>query len=202
MQPSLIEVANHMIAEVQRRGQTPITFLMNEATANRIADDLESVVKRRMSTIQLLWHRLTGKGGWTKLTHLHGVPVTEATHIPPGGMFLQVMDSNVIGMHATSPQPQQNAPGIPQEFMRREKTEASQNSDAAPTLSDIASENSDRPSVSSVLIEAMAGADNIDSIVVIRVHKNQDIDLCLNCNGFELRGILSKAHEYLLMRGL
>jgi hypothetical protein len=190
-QPTLIQVAAHMVAEVTGRGQTPLCFLMNADTANRLADDLQVEAKRRMSALERLRHSLRKKGP-AKLTHLCGVPITEAPHIPPGGLFLQVFQPIV---------PQQPQPGVPAEFVKREPVPA-HNSETAPTLSDIASGSTERPSVSSVLIEAMSGADSLDSVVVIRAHKNQSVDMCTNCDSFALRGVLQKAHEYMLMRGL
>jgi len=215
MRPTMIQiVAANMIAEVTSRGQTPVTFLMNAATANRIADEVELQAKAQMSTAKRFWFWLrNGKGGPEKLTHLCGVPVTEAPHVPDGGIFLQTYTG--AAQLSDVPAGLEQAAKFAAEEMERRRSEFwekhpvappavpdAQAGDAAPTLNDLSSGGGERPTASDVLIKALDRADELAGVVVIRVYANKDLDMAMNVDSYTCQGILQKAQFYLAQRGM
>jgi hypothetical protein len=196
-QPSLIQIAAHMVAEVTQRGQTPLTFLMNSDTSNRIASELAGEVKHNMPATARFWLWLRRKPIQPKLTHLCGVPITEAPHIPIGRLFLQVF------AQPGAPQGQMAVPGgVPAEFVKREPvaTPAEIDSEVRPTLDEIASSNG-RPSCSDVIMRAMDGVDNLNGIAIVRLYKNGHVDLCANIEKYALQGVLQHAQMWVIQNG-
>lgn len=193
--PNFLAITANMIAEVQKRGLRPIAFVMNRATQAHVAEEMWQAHKAKMSALAKAVHRIRHGKTAPRLEMLHGLGIMDGPHLQDGAVFLQSIDvPRPMGMS------QENQQAAPAEFWKREPVAAA--GDSAPTLSDIASGTGDRPSVSSILIEAMTDADSLDSVVVVRVHKNKDVSLCLNCNGFEAQGILQKAQFYLAQRGM
>lgn len=210
MRPTMIQVAANMIAEVTSRGQTPVTFLMNAATANRIADEVGFQSKARMSAAKRFWLWLRGKGGPAKLSHLCGVPVTEAPHVPDGGIFLQTYSgaaqlSDVpAGLDQAAKAAAEENERRGAEFWDKQRVAApgAQADDAAPTLNDLSSGGGERPTASDVLIKALDRADELAGVVVIRVYANKDLDMAMNVDSYTCQGILQKASFYLAQRGM
>lgn len=198
-----------MIDQLLARGQRPLTFLMNGNTAQVIAADLAEAHFNKQSALARFWHLVRHGKTVPKLETLYGVAVQQSDFLPDGRIHLQAMadmsqQSLDEAMKAAAQAQAQQNQARGQEFWQKDRVDppAATEGDVAPTLSDIAGEASDRPSVSSILIEAMADADSLDSVVVVRVHKNHDVSLCLNCNSFEAQGILQKAQFYLAQRGM
>ena len=70
-----------------------------------------------------------------------------------------------------------------------------------PTLNDLSSGNGGRPSASDVLMRAMDRADDLAGVVVIRVYRNNDLDMAMNLDNYAAAGVLQKASYWLAMRG-
>ena len=206
---SMIQIAARMIAEVTSRGQTPITFLMNAATANQIADEVEAAAKAQMSAANRFWLWLRGKGSPAKLSHLCGVPVTEAPHVPDGGIFLQTysgaaqLPDVMAGLEQAAKAAAEDNERRGAEFWDKQRVAApgAQAGDAAPTLNDLSSGGGDRPTCSDVLIRAIDSAEDLNGVVVIRVHRNGSIDLCANIEKYALQGVIQHAQMWAIQNG-
>jgi hypothetical protein len=72
--------------------------------------------------------------------------------------------------------------------------------DAVPTIQDLA-QGTGMPSVTDILIKAVESADSLKSVVVLRVHINNDVDICANIDTFSIAGVIQKAQVWLAMRG-
>ena len=97
--------------------------------------------------------------------------------------------------HARAGQ-QENAAGQMAEFQQKMAAEPGE---GVPTLTDMAKGDGLTPTA--VLIKAMENLDDIKHVVVIRVHHNDDVELCLTSNLFEAQGIVQKAQYWLATRG-
>jgi hypothetical protein len=162
--------------------------------------------KKRMSLFGRFWFWLRKGGIAPRLETLCGIPVMISPMMADGGLFLSAMGntpgfSRPQGQH--SPQATPAQPGTPAEFVKREAVAQADGAadEVRPTLDDLSQGSGDRPSAGDVLMKAMDGAENLAGVVVIRVHKNSDVDLCLNMNQFETQGVLQKAQQWLMMRG-
>jgi hypothetical protein len=210
METNYLQVSSVMIQAVKARGGQPIMFLMNRATSNRIADDLASVLKRQMSGAARAWHWLRFRKVAPVLDSLHGIPVMVHPLLPDGNIQLQSANAPHVAFNpeGITGQPiegvQRAADVVPPEFVHRERVEGVEvaQGDAPPSLDDLSKGSGGRPSCGDVLIKALEGSDNLRGVVVIRVHSDGNVDLCLNVNEFEASGVIQKAHQYLAMRGM
>jgi hypothetical protein len=202
-----------MLNVTLQRGQVPITFLMNEATANRIADDLESALDRRRSALEKFWRRMTGKRGHDKLTTLHGVLVTLVAHLPDGGIYLQTSNPEAgQALAQTLQKASEDQAGADRDLSgyadigegHQQANEAAstppganpvEETEAAPTLDDIANTRfGGRPSVSDVLIRSLESADELSGVAVVRVTKDGRVkDVYSNLDSLTLQGSLQQA---------
>lgn len=202
-QPTLIQVAAQMMEKARQVGSQPVAFLMNETTARSISELVIGDYKKRMSVAGRFWFWARKRNIPPRLETLCGIPVLITPTMDDGGLFLQSMArmpgfSPGQGQHSP-----QATPGPPEEFVKREPvTQADGAADEVrPTLDDLSQGSGDRPSSSDVLMKAMDGAEGLMGVVVVRVYKNGDVDLCLNTNQFETAGVLNKAMQWLMMRG-
>ncbi len=208
--PQFLIAARTMIDQLLARGQKPLCFLMNGKTATAIAADMAGIHFQTKSTAAKIWHLLRHRKTPPTLDALHGVPVQQNDYLPDGAMHLQCVPTVPQGMGCPpgmeeamkAAQAQQAQRG--QEFWKKERIEppAAAEGDAAPTLNDLASGTGDRPSASDVLMKAMERCDDLSGIVVVRVFRNGDVDLCLNVDQFAAQGVLQKAQQYLFMKGM
>ena len=203
-----LAAADKMVQETIRRGHQPLTFVMNEKTSLEIAGELAERHKRKLSLIGRAWYRFRYRDIPPKMDTLCGVPVTLSPIMADGALFLQCGalvrgPGNVPGVPSAPAEAQNNAP-MP-DFLKKERAqpaEAEQDSaEIRPTLDDLARGSGDRPSASDVLMKALEDAENLIGVVVVRVHKDSSVDLCLNCNFFEAQGVLQKAQYWLATRG-
>lgn len=197
-QPSLIEASRNMIQVILSRGQSPVYFMMNATTAEAIAVEIAEVFQRQRSAIARLWHWIRHRNMHPQLSKLHNLPVMIVGHLPDGGIFLQ----SVSPMQA--PQVQQQAQPSP--FVERfahVPPDVAQNEDGEvrPTLDQLSTNGKGRVTASDILMKAMDQADNLLGVIVIRIHQDNSVDACLNCNEFEAQGVLQKAAMWLHMRG-
>lgn len=202
-------VAKRMMDHILSNGQTPLMFLMNKATADSIARDLSAEYRQCLSLFGRAWFWITKRKVTPTLSSLCGLPVQEVPHLPDGAMFLQCAAYGKASQAVPGPA-NMVAPGQTgttdapmEEFVARGQADAqeAQDGEMRPTLNDLSSGMGDRASVSDVLIKAMEDCDNLSGVVVVRVHKGGDVDLCLNCNFFEAQGVLQKAQYWLATRG-
>jgi len=201
MNPALIHHCNIMVQTALTQGHKPAVFLMNATTKAALAETLLYAEKARRSAWTQFWTWLRGEK--FELTHLLGVPVCENNHLPDGFISLQVaMEGAAPGLGGA--QSAQNAPAKQENpFQRRERVEApvGASEDRAPTLSDLAASGSGRVTPSAVLMKSLEDCDDLASIIVVRVHRNNDVSLCMTCNSFEATGVLNRAQMWLAMRG-
>ena len=87
--PNFLAITANMIAEVQRRGCTPVSFVMNRATQAHIANELWQAHRLRMSALGKLWHWMRQGKTVPRLETLHGLSVVDGPHLQPGAVFLQ-----------------------------------------------------------------------------------------------------------------
>lgn len=209
--PNFLTVTAQMILEVQRRGLTPMAFVMNRATQEHIAEELWLVHRARMSALARFWHWLRHGRSIPLMDTLHGLPVMENAMLQDGGVFLQSTGTEAQGGMGVTDGLEQAAKAAAEENQRRgaefwEKQRvnppAVPNQDAAPTLNDLASGNGERPTASDVLIKALDHADELAGVVVIRIYANKDLDMAMNVDPYACQGILAKAQQYLFMKGM
>jgi hypothetical protein len=192
-----------MLNQALANGATPLVFLMNQATHQELTDTCHAQAYLKQSRLKRWYFRARKKR--LILLAVFGVPIADNNYMPPGMVSLQA-----IHPFQFQPQPlqqaqpaqgyqQQNADGgTPfQEKLRIEEAPVPD----APTLRDLASSNDGRPGCSDILIKAMERVDDMKSVVVIRVFRNEDVDLCLNCGSNEAVGIIQKAQIWIAMRG-
>lgn len=205
-QPTLIQIAQQMMQRVVQSGQAPVCFMMNANTSRAISETMVVECKKRMSLFDrfMFWARKRNIA--PRLETLCGIPVVISPMMQDGGLFLSSMGnapgfSQPQGQHAPQAAPAQ--PNPPAEFVKREAVSQADGAggDVRPTLDDLSQGSGDRPSSSDVLMKAMDGAENLMGVVVVRVHRNGDVDLCLNTNQFETQGVLQRAQQWLMMRG-
>ena len=95
--PNFLTVTAQMILEVQRRGLTPIAFVMNRATQEHIAEELWLVYRARISALARVWHWLRHGRSIPLMDTLHGLPVMENAILQDGGVFLQSTGTEAQG---------------------------------------------------------------------------------------------------------
>jgi len=221
----LLAASRVMVDQVIARGQVPVMFLMNRATSQALAETLAAAYRERQSTFWRLWLRIRHGKVAPRLESLHGIPVAQADYLPDGGLFLQVADRAQVGLPAAPGVPTSTRPpaGMEQaaqdarqqlaargeEFWKKDRIQALNDAmdgvagpgEIRPTLNDLSSGGGARPSASDVLMKAMEDVDDLNGIVVVRVHRNGNVDLCLNVDQFAAQGVLQKAQQYLFMKG-
>lgn len=204
-QPTLIQIAQQMMQRVVQSGQAPVCFIMNTNTSRVIFETLVVECKKRMSLFDrfMFWARKRNIA--PRLETLCGIPVV-ISPIMQDGLFLSSMGnapgfSQPQGQHAPQAAPAQ--PGPPAEFVKREAVSQTDGAggDVRPTLDDLSKGSGDRPSCSDVLMKSLDNVESLVSVVVVRVYRNGDVDLALNCNQFEASGVLQKAMQWLMMKG-
>lgn len=220
---ALLAASRALIDQVIARGQVPVAYLMNPRTAQAIAETLAAAHKARLSTFQRLWLRIRHGSAAPRLETLYGVPIIQADYLPDGGVLLQVGDRAALGQNpgcaplATAGQvnasPQVNAERLKAaeadpEFWKRERVQGMMDAmdgvaagEIRPTLNDLSSGGGGRPSASDVLMKAMDDVDDLNGVVVVRVHRNGSVDLCLNVDQFAAQGVLQRAQMFLAQRG-
>jgi hypothetical protein len=216
----LLAASRVMVDQVIARGQVPVMFFMNRATSQALAETLAAAYRERLSTFRRLWLRIQRGKAVPQLESLHGIPVGRADYLPPGGLFLQSVDRAQMGQPAAPAVPTSMRPpaGLEQaaqdarqqlaargeEFWKKDRVDAMDGVAAGeirPTLNDLSSGNGERPSASDVLMKAMDDVDDLNGVVVVRVHRNGSVDLCLNVDQFAAQGVLQRAQMYLAQRG-
>jgi hypothetical protein len=216
----LLAASRVMVDQVIARGQVPVMFFMNRATSQALAETLAAAYRERLSTFRRLWLRIQRGKAVPQLESLHGIPVGRADYLPPGGLFLQSVDRAQMGQPAAPAVPTSMRPpaGMEQaaqdarqqlaargeEFWKKDRVDAMDGVAAGeirPTLNDLSSGNGERPSASDVLMKAMDDVDDLNGVVVVRVHRNGSVDLCLNVDQFAAQGVLQRAQMYLAQRG-
>jgi len=220
----LLAASRVMVDQVIARGQVPVMFFMNRATSQALAETLAAAYRERLSTFRRLWLRIQRGKAVPQLESLHGIPVGRADYLPPGGLFLQSVDRAQMGQPAAPAVPTSMRPpaGMEQaaqdarqqlaargeEFWKKDRVQALNDAmdgvaagEIRPTLNDLSSGNGERPSASDVLMKAMDDVDDLNGVVVVRVHRNGSVDLCLNVDQFAAQGVLQRAQMYLAQRG-
>jgi hypothetical protein len=212
-----------MVDQVIARGQVPVMFLMNRATSQALAETLAAAYRERLSTFRRLWLRIRHGHAAPRLEALYGVPVIQADYLPDGGIVLQVGDRAGMGQNSScappaaagqaNTSPQVNAERLKAaeadpEFWKKERVQGMNDAmdgvaagEIRPTLNDLSSGNGERPSASDVLMKAMDDVDDLNGVVVVRVHRNGSVDLCLNVDQFAAQGVLQRAQMFLAQRG-
>jgi hypothetical protein len=212
-----------MVDQVIARGQVPVMFLMNRATSQALAETLAAAYRERLSTFRRLWLRIRHGKAAPQLEALYGVPVIQADYLPDGGIVLQVGDRAGMGQNSScappaaagqaNTSPQVNAERLKAaeadpEFWKKERVQGMNDAmdgvaagEIRPTLNDLSSGNGERPSASDVLMKAMDDVDDLNGVVVVRVHRNGSVDLCLNVDQFAAQGVLQRAQMFLAQRG-
>ena len=216
----LLAASRVMVDQVIARGQVPVMFFMNRATSQALAETLAAAYRERLSTFRRLWLRIQHGKAAPQLESLHGIPVGRADYLPDGGLFLQSVDRAQMGQPAAPAVPTSMRPpaGMEQaaqdarqqlaargeEFWKKDRVDAMDGVAAGeirPTLNDLSSGNGERPSASDVLMKAMDDVDDLNGVVVVRVHRNGSVDLCLNVDQFAAQGVLQRAQMFLAQRG-
>jgi hypothetical protein len=216
----LLAASRVMVDQVIARGQVPVMFFMNRATSQALAETLAAAYRERLSAFRRLWLRIQRGKAVPQLESLHGIPVGRADYLPPGGLFLQSVDRAQMGQPAAPAVPTSMRPpaGMEQaaqdarqqlaargeEFWKKDRVDAMDGVAAGeirPTLNDLSSGNGERPSASDVLMKAMDDVDDLNGVVVVRVHRNGSVDLCLNVDQFAAQGVLQRAQMFLAQRG-
>jgi hypothetical protein len=213
-----------MVDQVIARGQVPVMFLMNRATSQALAETLATAYRERLSTFRRLWLRIWHGKAVPQLESLHGIPVGRADYLPNGGLFLQSVDRAQMGQPAAPAAP--TSMGLPvgmeqaaqdarqqlaargEDFWKKDRVQALNDAmdgvaagEIRPTLKDLSSGNGERPSASDVLMKSLEQADDLAGVVIVRVHRNGSVDLCLNVDQFAAQGVLQHAQMFLAQRG-
>src|SRR5579863_1607805 len=202
----LLAHAKMMLDNARREGHTPVAFMMNGSMRDLFAAAVNGERNQNKSALSRLFSKDS-----TVLRDLFDLPIIENPGMPNGAYTVQLAappeeqeamnralaQGAQAAMAGLAPAPPQQNAQSP--FWNKERVEPGQVPDK-PSLGDIAGGQSDRPSVTDILIKSLEGADNLKQIVVIRVHKNDDVDASSNCNRFEIHGILQKLSIWLQMR--
>ena len=190
---NLIQHAQNLINQAKANGQIPLVLAMNQSTMEMVRREMLASQQEQRSWFENLRRKLSRKQpDPAVLKELCGLPVT-LVPLPDGIIGLQTAQFRPGG--AQQSQEQQTEPMA--EF--REKMKAKQESaDAAPTLADLAKGNDISPSA--IIIKSMENIDDIKHVIVIRVHHNNDVDLCVSCDHFQAQGIVQRAQYYLATR--
>jgi len=203
MNPALIHHCNIMVQTAFAQGHKPVVFLMNATTKAALAETLLYAEKTRRSAWArlMVWYR----GEKFELTHLLGVPVCENNYLPDGFISLQVAQDGAGVVGAVEAEEDEDGPETPaaapeNPFARLDRVEPPAG-DHAPTLSDLAASTSGQMTPSAVLMKSMEDCDDLASIIVVRVHRNNNVSMCMTCNSFEATGVLNRAQMWLAMRG-
>ena len=203
---TFFSVFSSMVQTAVSDGKNPVAFRMNTRTLARVKRDIENLVSQTIP--RTIWDKLAD---WfrpknPKTLILHGLPVIQTNFLPDGNIVLETAPQEVPmgkGSHNT-PQdapPPPDAQDNPFESMADDAQFAvTAADDLPPTLNDL-STGKEKVSPTDVLIKAMDGVDNLSGVVVVRVHRSGDIDMCLSCNQFEAQGILQKAQYWLAING-
>jgi hypothetical protein len=199
MDPNLLVTCRQMLQHAHQVGQLPLAYIMNPYT-NRYMTGLAAAESRpKQSIFQRALFKARKKH--LILQVFCGVPILQNQYLPDGYVTLQFAPTL---QPRPVPVPAQQAAPVPgNPFVKREPLpiqEAPIN-ETGPTLEDIASGSDGMPTVSDVLIRGLEGADSLKQVVVIRVYKNDDVDMSMNCNHFEAAGVIQKAQYWLATRG-
>lgn len=180
----MFPLAKTILDGARADGHTPSFFVMSEETSRAMGAYEAQRLLDGLSLLKRIIHRFRHRSAPQGISTLHGLPVQSHPFLPFGHIALAV----------AAPVNQANGLGTVQR-----QSETAQNGDT-PTLDQLATSNGE-VSPSGILIKAMDGIDHIKQVVVIRVHQNNSVDLCLNANQFEAAGILEKARVWLMMQG-
>ena len=206
---SLYSTISMMIHTAVSHGQDPVAFKMNNNTFGAVMQDIKSMSNwARSNTI---WDKIAD---WMRPKtrpenlKLCGVQVHLLELLPDGAIYLETARRQVPqGSGSDDDRQGQGSP-----FAQRDEaygggqavptpvTGPAEGCDAPPSLNDLAS-GRDKVTPTDVLIKAMDGVDELSGVVVVRVHRSGDIDMCLSCNAFEAQGVLQKAQMWLAMNG-
>lgn len=226
MESTLLQ-CRHMLQQARAMGQTPLVYIMNPATNRHLTDLAAIEVKPKQSTFQR-WYMGVRKKKLI-LQVLFGVPILQNQHLNDGFVSLQLVPVPMQPQPAAPASPMpfvkrepviQEAPALdagcymmgggpdglcseaahcPGCTATRERWKRKAEA-AAPTLGDLAA-STGMPTVTDILIKAVESADSLKSVVVLRVHNNNDVDICANIDTFAIAGVIQKAQVWLAMRG-
>jgi len=205
----LYSTISMMIHTAVSHGQDPVAFKMNSKTFGAVMQDIKSMSSwARSNTI---WDKIAD---WMRPKtrpenlRLCGVQVHLLELLPDGAIYLETARRQVPqGSGADDDRQGQGSPFVrvdddhsqePAEYPTA--STATGSVDTPPTLNDLSSSHG-KVSPTDVLIKAMDKVDDLSGVVVVRVHRSGDIDMCLSCNQFEAQGILQKAQYCLAMNG-
>lgn len=205
MDQNILSQCQAMLHQSLSMGGVPVVYVMGPATHQQITELAAANTRDRQSILQKLLFRARKKR--LTLQVLYGVPVVENQFMPDGMVSLQLAPTPEQVRQAT-----QIGQGAPMsEFVDREPlsikeapaggSEGPALTAPAPTLNDLAQNSASGPTPTDILIKAMDRVDALRNVIVIRVFRNGDIDLCTDCNQFEAPGVLQKAQAWLFMRG-
>lgn len=181
---AMFSLAKTILDSARSDGHTPSFFVMSEATSRAMGAYEAQRLLDGLSALKRIIHRFRHRNAPQGISTLHGIPVQSHPFLPFGHIALAVASTvNQASSLGTT----------------KKVSETAENGDT-PTLDQLATSNG-KASPSDILIKAMTDIDHIKQVVVIRVHQNNDVDLCLNANQFEAAGILEKARVWLMMQG-
>ena len=200
----IIIETKRMMETAISNGQSPVFFHMNQVTLGVVDHQIRSLPENQPSKAQELLNVFRKKKDG-QITHLHGVPIQDNPHLPDGVVSLQVGFSREVphlspGAIAQTMQNREENP-----FVKRERADPSEVPDVV-TSEALAQTDSGRVSASDVIMKAMDGIEDVETVLVVRIHQRrggeQPIDICGNVSSqYEMEGILARTIQHLRMRG-
>lgn len=204
MSHGLLTHCERMIGVARQQNAIPVAFIMSRRTKASVMVMLDCDREKKQSVLQKLLARFKRQ---PEALNLFGIPVLTNDNFIDGMVSLQTallgqpgpasteVPANALGGSVAK---EQAAVAI-NPFAERVPVKA--DDESAPTLAQLASSRGDMPSPTDVLIKAMEGADRLQHVVVIRVHRGGDVDMCGTADQFGMRGIINKAVIWLEMKG-
>lgn len=204
MSQGLLTHCERMIGVARQQNAIPVAFIMSRRTKASVMVMLDCEREQKQSVLQKLLVRFKRHPA---ALNLFGIPVLTNDNFIDGMISLQTALLGQPGPASTeapadalggTAAKEQAAQAI-NPFAERVPVKAEDES--APTLAQLASSRGDMPSPTDVLIKAMEGADALQHVVVIRVHRDGSVDMCGTADQFGTRGIINKAVVWLEMKG-
>ena len=210
---SILVRSKLMIEHAKNINAIPVLLIMNPATQKKATDEAYAKSAGSISPMQKILFKMRSKD--LALQNLNGVPIVPNSHYPDGMVSLHLASATIGGLHSFDPSSphEQNLSHIANMTERQsmDQSEAvvsngaaapAPSEDRAPTLDDLSSSIGNGPSASDVLIKSMEDLDSVKYVLVLRVFKNDNVDLGMNCEPITAPGILQKAAMYLAQKGI
>ena len=185
---NLLTSTANMLGQAIGRNQTPVVFVMNGRTARAIRETVREVQNPRRGILGWLDALRVMREPLTAM-RLHGLPVEQHDKLEDGHIALGVKYPDPEKMLAKMEKDAEELRPV-----------ASPEADGVPTLAELSTSNTGKLSAGDVLMKAFEASEDLRGVVVLRVHNDNTVDICMSVNALEAQCVLNKGQYWLAMQ--